>query len=177
MSLQDYGPQANFKKKKLKLTYFNGLPAFSKVVIERMWQTVPTLSDFKVVELCNLEYMPERGAAIDPHFDDFWLWGERLVTLNLLSPTIMTMSHDQLKTEVDFEMPRRSLIIMAGPARYEWKHEIKRHNIRSRRIAITFRELSSEFSIGGPNESLGKQVYETALSFTGKSVQENMGLN
>lgn len=50
------------------------------------------MADFSPVELCNLDYRPERGAAIDPHLDDSWLWGERLVTFNLLSDTVLTFS-------------------------------------------------------------------------------------
>lgn len=48
--------------------------------------------DFFPVELCNLEYVPERGSAIVPHLDDSWLWGERLVLLNLESETKMTFT-------------------------------------------------------------------------------------
>ena len=52
------------------------------------------LGDFEPVELCNLEYLPQRGAAIVAHKDDTWLWGERLVTVNLLSDTVYTMTLD-----------------------------------------------------------------------------------
>jgi len=164
----------NFKRKKVKIAHFDGLPSFSKFLIERMTLTIPLLKDFKTVELCNLEYIPDRGSSIDPHFDDFWLWGERLVTLNLLSNTIITMSNDDINTEIDVELPRRSLVIMSGLARYKWKHAIKRENITSRRLAITLRELSSEFQEGGPNEKLGKQIQEIAMTFSGSSVQANM---
>jgi len=44
------------------------------------------------VELCNLNYSPHLGSCIDPHFDDSWLWGERLVTLNLKGSTVLTFS-------------------------------------------------------------------------------------
>lgn len=55
------------------------------------FQDFPELSDFDPVELCNLEYTPERGSSIDAHVDDFWLWGERLVTVNLNSTTVLTL--------------------------------------------------------------------------------------
>lgn len=171
---QDYGPQVNFKRKKVKIAYFNGLPLFSKFLIERMKKDIPSLNDFKTVELCNLEYIPERGSSIDSHFDDFWLWGERLVTINLLSSTTITMSHEDLGIELDVELPRRSLIVMSGAARYQWKHGIKRENITSRRLAVTLRELSPEFLKGGPSEALGDKIYDIAMSFCGHSVQVNM---
>ncbi|XP_062816458.1 alpha-ketoglutarate-dependent dioxygenase alkB homolog 4 [Anolis carolinensis] len=90
---QDYGPKVNFKKQKLKAGCFTGLPSGSREIVERM-QTFSVLKGFSPVEQCNLDYGPERGSAIDPHWDDSWLWGERLVTLNLLSATVLSMTCD-----------------------------------------------------------------------------------
>lgn len=162
----------NFKKRKLKLDNFTGLPQFSKTLVERMWKLVPALCDFQPVELCNLEYMPDRGSCIDPHFDDLWVWGERLVTLNLLSESILTFSDDDI--EVAVPVPKRSLIIVKGAARYKWKHAIKRQDIFSRRIAITLRELAVEFCKGGQSFSIGAELLKRALTFQGKSVQVNI---
>ena len=55
------------------------------------------------MELCNLWYDPQRGAAIDPHKDDAWLWGERLVTLNLLTDTAYSMHHES--AEIKLQKP------------------------------------------------------------------------
>ncbi|KAJ1185256.1 hypothetical protein NDU88_002050 [Pleurodeles waltl] len=74
---QDYGPNVNFKKQKLKIGHFSGLPGFSKDIVRRMEQ-YSALHGFQPVEQCNLDYDPQRGSAIDPHFDDWWLWGELL---------------------------------------------------------------------------------------------------
>ena len=170
---QDYGPQVNFKKKKLKVGGFNGLPPFSKFFVERMWNSnLEILSDFQPVELCNLEYTPARGSSIDPHIDDKWLWGRRLITLNLLSPSTLTFSNNA--TEISIPMPRRSLIIVSGSARYDWKHAIKRQDITSRRIAITLRELSSNFVKGSSQEEIGSVIQEKALTFQGTTVQYNL---
>ncbi|XP_078000368.1 alpha-ketoglutarate-dependent dioxygenase alkB homolog 4-like [Glandiceps talaboti] len=173
---QDYGPKVNFKKRKVNHRPFTGLPEFSKTLVHRMSQ-VEELNDFKVVEQCNLEYVPTRGSAIDPHFDDFWLWGERLVTLNLLSSTVLTMTKPNSSTDqesdlrVDIHLPRRSLVIVYGPARYDWMHAIHRQDITSRRIAITFRELSSEFCHGGAKADVGNELVEIAKRFSGTAVQ------
>ena len=59
---------------------------------------VDTLADFTPVELCNLDYQPERGAHIEAHRDDSWLWGERLVTVNLLSPVLLTFTYPHSST-------------------------------------------------------------------------------
>ncbi|XP_030318312.1 alpha-ketoglutarate-dependent dioxygenase alkB homolog 4 isoform X1 [Calypte anna] len=214
---QDYGPKVNFKKQRLKAGSFTGLPSFSKKLVAQM-KACSVLGGFFPVEQCNLDYMPERGSAIDPHFDDWWLWGERLVSLNLLSQTVLSMSCDsedsiQLfptwsqenrersplgsprqtsacrnpgeegndcvlsprfvpskEVTVAIHLPRRSLVVLQGAARYKWKHGIHRRHIQHRRVCVTFRELSAEFSAGGKHEELGKELLERALSFQGRPV-------
>lgn len=214
---QDYGPKVNFKKQRMKAGSFTGLPSFSKKIVAQM-KACSVLGSFLPVEQCNLDYMPERGSAIDPHFDDWWLWGEHLVSLNLLSKTVLSMSCDsedriQLfptfsrengelslpgsftetttcknsgeegincilsprlvpskEVTVAIRLPRRSLVVLYGDARYKWKHAIYRKHIEHRRICVTFRELSAEFSAGGRHEELGKELLEIALSFQGRPV-------
>ena len=130
------------------------------------------LLDFIPVELCNLDYSPEKGAAIDPHFDDFWLWGERLVTINFLSDTYLSMTKDDdPMIEILVPMPQRSLIVVSGDARNLWKHGIHRTHIKDRRIAMTWRELTPEFLEGGPREHIGKRLINVALEFKGVSLK------
>ncbi len=169
----------NFKRQKIKLDFFNGLPSFSKHLLERMHSAIPQLKSFEPVELCNLEYRPERGSTIDPHSDDSWLWGERLVTLNLLSHTLITFStpsHPHTLTpsqtiELHVPLPRCSLVIVSGSARHKWHHSIKRGNIVSRRVAVTMRELTPEFLPGGQSyDNIGQQLLEVAKQFDGHPI-------
>lgn len=108
---QDYGVAVNFKKKKVKTDKFTGLPPFAKDILIPKWKTHPLLlramQDFEAVELCNLEYSPERGAQIEPHFDDSWIWGPRLITFNLLSSTFLTFSAPDLPVDLLVPIPRR----------------------------------------------------------------------
>ncbi|XP_061596360.1 alpha-ketoglutarate-dependent dioxygenase alkB homolog 4 [Cololabis saira] len=171
---QDFGPKVNFKKKKVRVGDFSGLPPLSQKLVLRMQQE-PSLSGFQPVEQCNLDYHPLRGSAIDPHLDDSWLWGERLVTVNLLSDTTLTMSLEEglpeagqsREVRVAVRLPRRSLVVLDGEARHRWKHAIHREDIHERRVCSTFRELSAEFLRGGNQEELGTQLLRTASSFRG----------
>ncbi|KAG6442165.1 alpha-ketoglutarate-dependent dioxygenase alkB homolog 4 [Manduca sexta] len=88
---QNYGPKANFKKKKLVPGQFGGFPRFSKFIQER-FDSVDLLKGYQVIEQCSLEYDPRKGASIDPHIDDCWVWGERIATVNCLSDTVLTMT-------------------------------------------------------------------------------------
>ena len=70
---QDFGPKANFKRKKAKIGNFDGIPIQLKNIFEKM-KKLSILNNFKPVEALFLEYDPLRGAHIEPHFDDNWLW-------------------------------------------------------------------------------------------------------
>ncbi|VDN96032.1 unnamed protein product [Rodentolepis nana] len=172
---QDYGVKVNFKKKTIKFKHFTGLPNYSRYLVERLHKQMRTdgkiFKDFFPVELCNLEYLPERGAAIVPHQDDSWLWGERLVVLNLASETKMTFTlppespsyHEEwveykkfaegnfdsskasLPPSIAVPLHRRDLLIMSGKARFTWYHAINREDIIARRLSLTLRELSDEY--------------------------------
>ncbi|KAM4726673.1 alpha-ketoglutarate-dependent dioxygenase alkB homolog 4 isoform 2-T2 [Anableps anableps] len=174
---QDYGPKVNFKKRKMRLADFNGLPASSRKLVLRMQQE-PNLQGFQPVEQCNLDYHPQRGSAIDPHLDDSWLWGERLVTVNMLSDTVLTMSLERGLPErgltgevhVAVGLPRRCLVVLHGEARHRWKHGIHREDVQERRVCSTYRELSAEFLPAGQQAELGAQLLNIALTFRGTPV-------
>lgn len=180
---------------KLAAGNFCGFPEFSKFVQEKL-QTVPLLNTFQTIEQCSLEYDPSVGASIDPHIDDCWIWGERVVTVNCLSDSVLTLSllvinmllwylcykknnyfryngdrkrynlqlvdeyksalmsdledDGQLKEKfsnivIRVPMPRRSLIILYGSARYQWEHSVLREDILSRRVCIAYREFTQPY--------------------------------
>ena len=81
---QNFGPKANFKKRKAKAgDKFNGFPKCTKFIQDR-FQNVPCLEGYQTIEQCSIEYRPETGACIEPHVDDCWIWGERIVQLNMI---------------------------------------------------------------------------------------------
>lgn len=88
---QNFGPKCNFKKRKIQLGNFDGFPKFSEFVQDK-FKDVPILKNYQTIEQCSLEYNPVRGASIDPHIDDCWIWGERIITVNLLADSILTMT-------------------------------------------------------------------------------------
>lgn len=144
---QDYGPKISFLKRKVSVGNFGGFPDFAVSLFNRMQETSPSiLGDFVPVEFCILEYTPERGSYIRPHFDDKWIWGDRLITVNLLSETVLRLTREFNipPFEIAIRMPARSLLVISGEARYDWLHSINRYDIKSRRIAMTWREFSDE---------------------------------
>lgn len=119
------------------------------------------------MEVCHLEYSREKGSSIDPHIDDNWLWGERLVTLSLCSASVLSLSNDSLPgVMVQIPMPACSLLVLQGSARHKWQHAIRRADIDDVRLAITFRELSTEFT-QGKQTNIGRVILEIASTFNG----------
>lgn len=175
---QDFGPKVNFKKQKIKVHSFRGLPTLASTIFDKLkLEFNDVLQDFQPVELCNLDYDPSRGASIDPHRDDSWLWGERLVTLNLLSDTFLCLTAPSANQQpllpshlsyvkILVPMPRRSLLVLSGIARHVWLHGIRRCDIQERRVAITWRELTDTFrnSQSGSSDEIatGTQLLEIA---------------
>ncbi|CAL7949237.1 unnamed protein product [Xylocopa violacea] len=88
---QNFGPKCNFKKKKVQLGSFDGFPKSTQFV-QQKFSAIPVLNNFQTIEQCTLEYDPIRGASIDPHIDDCWIWGERIVTVNVMGDSVLTMS-------------------------------------------------------------------------------------
>jgi len=172
---QDYGPQPNFKRRRLKLASFSGLPAYWGPLAARL-AALPWLADFHAVELCNLEYQAPRGAGIEPHVDDRWLWGERLLTLSLLSDCALTLTPPPDAVGADaaavlrVPLPRRSLLMLAGDARHHWLHAVRPADVRGRRVSVVLRELSAELRATPDGVELERRAAMRPLA--GLSVRE-----
>lgn len=210
---QNFGPKCNFKKQRLKVGNFAGFPLFSKFVQDK-FGSVPIMEGFRTVEQCSLEYDPSRGASIDPHIDDCWVWGERVVTVNLLSDSVLTMTHykgdeekynlklaakyprilnedgqivyvhcleksnqsddggcEVYKKETNLNwpivripMPRRSLLVIYGSARYDWEHCVFRDDIKERRVCLAYREFTPPY-LNGAHIQIGNDVLKCAENF------------
>ena len=79
------------------------------------------MKTFQTVEQCSLEYDPKRGASIDPHIDDCWIWGERIVTVNVLGDSVLTMTPyrgtidrynlDCVTNEITGDLPQQDIVV------------------------------------------------------------------
>lgn len=152
---QDFGPQPNFKKKKVKVSEsFVGVPQEYKALGERVEFAASDVGEsgpFQIAQYSALEYLPETKSHLNPHIDDTWLWGGRVVGVSLLSDSRMTFVTKSLSV-VDVPLPRRAMFILSGTSRYEALHGIRGEHITSRRISITIRELSQEWLSEGDPE-------------------------
>jgi DNA N6-methyl adenine demethylase len=181
------GPKVNFKKKKLGVGKFAGFPALTKFVRKR-FADVDLLKDFITIEECYLEYELSRGAHIEPHIDDCWIWGERIVTVNCTGDSVLTLTKhapmypqqynidqvqeykDQLISPLkDFisddivvriPMPERSLLILYGSPRYQFEHSVLREDIKMRRVAIAYREFTVPYLENGQKHNEAVDIFK-----------------
>lgn len=188
---QNFGPKCNFKKRRISMGNFNGFPLSTKFVQDRFEQ-IPTLKNFFTIEQCSLEYRPESGSSIDPHVDDCWIWGERIVTLSLQADTVLTLTPHHIKYSNQYNvdyipnidylpipvnnakypvdvvrilMPRRSLLVLYGEPRYLWEHCILREDIQERRVCIAYREFTPPYLKEGEFFTKGSDILQKAKCF------------
>ncbi|XP_037808927.1 alpha-ketoglutarate-dependent dioxygenase alkB homolog 4 [Lucilia sericata] len=199
---QNYGPKTNFKKRKLQNGLFKGFPQTTRFIQDK-FKHEELLKDFQTIEQCSLEYDPTKGASIDPHIDDCWIWGERVVTVNCLGDSVLslTLYKDALEkplaeiskynldlvTKYENEllkplllaeelqlfkdkviriiMPNLSLIVLYGPARYQFEHSVLREDVLERRVCLAYREFTPMYLEGGDSYEKGRIVTENSLKF------------
>ena len=67
---------------------------------------------------------------------------------------------------VRIPMPARSLLVLFGPARYEWEHCVLRNDIKSRRICLAYREFTRPYLQGGKlYDDVGKEIINKSSCF------------
>lgn len=94
------------------------------------------------------EYLP--GQGISAHVDCEPCFGDVIASLSLLSACEMRFSNLESGETRAAILPRRSLLVLQGPARSDWTHAIpaRRSDVidglrvmRQRRVSLTFRTM------------------------------------
>ena len=94
------------------------------------------------------EYLP--GQGISPHIDCVPCFGNEIVSLSLGSSCVMDFSNADAGHKASILLQPCDLIVLSGPARYQWLHGIagrKTDHVngvtihRQRRLSLTFRKV------------------------------------
>ncbi|MEU6717306.1 alpha-ketoglutarate-dependent dioxygenase AlkB [Nonomuraea sp. NPDC046802] len=94
------------------------------------------------------EYLP--GQGISPHIDCVPCFGPVVAAISLGSGCVMDFTHPANGTRAEVPLAPGSLCVMAGPARYSWRHSIAARKSdpgaagrvpRGRRVSVTFRTV------------------------------------
>lgn len=145
--VQHYGWRYDYKARtvtpELKL---GPLPDWLTSLTEQFhaYRLLPELPDQVIIN----EYQP--GQGISPHIDCVPCFEETIASLSLGSPCIMEFIHAKTQQKIPIMLDPRSLIVLAGDARYLWQHTIPGRKsdkwgdtlmYRSRRLSLTFRNV------------------------------------
>ncbi|MET3598648.1 alpha-ketoglutarate-dependent dioxygenase AlkB [Martelella mangrovi] len=94
------------------------------------------------------EYLP--GQGISAHVDCPPCFGDTIVSVSLLSQCEMIFRQQHGNERCSLILEPRSALVLRGPARYDWSHEIPARKsdliggariARERRISLTFRKV------------------------------------
>lgn len=124
------------------------LPPELQVLAERMHRD--GLTPFRCDQVTVNEYVP--GAGIPAHIDTHSAFHDGIASITAGAETVMTFTDDDGEgNKVDVLLPRRSLLVMNGAARYAWRHAIRCRrydridgDVRERhtRTSFTFRAVN-----------------------------------
>ncbi|MCB1532300.1 MAG: alpha-ketoglutarate-dependent dioxygenase AlkB [Alphaproteobacteria bacterium] len=137
--VQHYGYKYDYKARAVTAdSYLGPLPDWLMPVAQKL--------PFKPNQAIVNEYLP--GQGISAHVDCVPCFSDTIASLSLGSGAVMQFTNGQERH--DLYLDPRSLIILSGPARYEWAHAIpaRKSDVvdgfkieRIRRISLTFRTV------------------------------------
>jgi len=147
--VQQYGYKYDYKIRAIDATEPLGpLPTWADQLASVLHKRgiLNTIPDQVIVN----EYLPGQGIA--SHIDRESCFGEAIAILSLGSSVVMNFSDAGSQEPLECWLKPRSLLLLEGPARYQWRHGIaarKRDryqgtfHARSRRVSLTFRRVLS----------------------------------
>ena len=143
--VQQYGYRYDYKNRTIgKADWLGPLPDWTARTIALLHQQ--NVFEAGPDQMIVNEYLPGQGIAL--HMDRTTCFGETIAILSLSSPITMNLVHAYSQGRSAILLEPRSLLVLKGPARYEWKHGIAARKTdrflgnsfkRERRISLTFR--------------------------------------
>jgi len=85
----------------------------------------------------SLQLKYEKGVYFSSHYDSRKRWEEFIVGVNLNSEAELYFTKKGTES-VYIKVPPRSIYVLSGESRYEWRHGIKK--VKQLRYSITFRK-------------------------------------
>jgi alkylated DNA repair dioxygenase AlkB len=145
--VQHYGYKYDYKARTAgNDAYLGSLPDWLASVSKKLHdnRVFPSTPDQVIVN----EYLP--GQGISAHIDCVPCFAGTIASLSLGSPCIMEFSNPETGEKKSIVLEECSLIVLSGPARYEWQHAIPARKSdlingikteRACRVSLTFRKV------------------------------------
>jgi len=145
--VQHYGYRYDYKARGVSRDAYIGplpnwvVPIAQRLLVQGYFSAVP---DQVIVN----EYEP--GQGISAHVDCVPCFGKIIASLSLGSAATMQFQNLQAGQKAELYLEAGSLVVLSGPARYEWTHAILARKSdfvagfkieRGRRLSLTFRTM------------------------------------
>jgi alkylated DNA repair dioxygenase AlkB len=137
--VQHYGVRYDYTSRAVAAGERTPLPLWAAPLTARL--------DFAPDQVIVNEYEP--GQGISAHTDCVPCFGPAVAAVSLGSACVMEFGHGGVRVGVP--LAARSLCVMTGPSRYEWRHAIAARKSdpapdggrvpRARRVSVTFRTV------------------------------------
>ncbi|MGL5889269.1 MAG: alpha-ketoglutarate-dependent dioxygenase AlkB [Bacteroidia bacterium] len=148
--VQHYGYRYDYKARRINSTMLAAdLPDWGQKLALKLFSD--GLAPFIADQLIINEYEP--GQGITAHVDCEPCFEDVIISISLGSGCVMDFTHIDTKEHIPVFLAPRSVVVMSGESRYEWKHGIaarrndkigNRTLPRERRISLTFRKVILE---------------------------------
>ncbi|KAI9144565.1 hypothetical protein BKA69DRAFT_1055736 [Paraphysoderma sedebokerense] len=146
---QQYGYIFSYRYRRI-MSHLGPLPEYTDYIIVRLNELNVPSDSVSFDSLIVNEYRP--GQGIMPHCDAPSIFGPVILSLSLLSPCLMSFDHtnDTTLPRQDVYLPPRSLLVMTGSGRFDYKHSISKdlteswngkEFLRDTRVSLTFRSV------------------------------------
>jgi len=144
--VQQYGYRYDYKARRVdRSMHLGALPGFVRHIVAKLreHQAVAHEADQLIVN----EYLP--GQGISAHIDCEPCFEDRIAVISLGWAYEMEFQHSVSMSAATLMLAPGSLLVLSGPSRYEWTHQIRAryndHGIsRQRRVSLTFRKVLIE---------------------------------
>ncbi|MGO1071788.1 alpha-ketoglutarate-dependent dioxygenase AlkB [Lysobacter sp. CA199] len=141
--VQHYGWKYDYGKRKIdRSAYLGPLPDWAERLGKRLLErnVVQQMPDQVIVN----EYLANQG--ISAHKDCLDCFVGPIVTVSLCETWAMVFRGPE-KRKIELPLPRYSAVVLDGPARTQWTHEIPKRKKeasgpRHRRVSLTFRKVA-----------------------------------
>jgi alkylated DNA repair dioxygenase AlkB len=141
-----WGVHCNLRDRKVGAAE-NPLPPFYLNILLPKLQRVPQMRGCLPNEANAIDYSRKGGDYLSDHVDDRQLSKEPIANLSIAGDCYMTFINQKNKGSSEPSrvlLPRRTLQVLTGRARYDYSHGIRNQDILSeRRVSVTMRESPS----------------------------------
>lgn len=149
--VQHYGYRYDYRRRFVdRADRLGPLPGWARNLADRLRRDGHV--DHELDQLIVNEYLPGQGIAA--HTDCVPCFGDTVLSLSLGSACVLVMTRPATagrpREQVPVLLEPGGLLVMTGPARYEWRHGIParktdlhdgRQLVRGRRVSLTFRSV------------------------------------